>query len=125
MIRYEIYLAQYGWSVLCFIGYTANNTNEICCALDDIDCNGESLTEAYGHLLKDSNDRGLTYSNVKERRSVVAIGKSSDHASIVNTIAHELFHVVVHICSHDGIDLQSEKPCYIMGELCEKIFNTL
>lgn len=81
--------------------------------------------EAYGHLSKDSGDRGLTYSNVRERRSVVAVGKSLDRASIMNTIGHELLHVVAHICNNDEIDMQSEEPCYIMGELCERLFNSI
>ena len=36
-------------------------------------------------------------------------------------IGHELFHVVAHVCGNDGIDMQEEEPCYIIGELCEKI----
>ena len=122
MICREIQLERYGWSVMCFIGYTNDNTNEICRALESMACEGNALNSAYEHLSKDSGDRGLTYSNVKERRSVVAIGKSQSNASIVNTIGHELFHVVEHICSTDNIEMQNEEPCYIMGELCEKLF---
>lgn len=122
MICREIRLERYGWSVMCFIGYTNDNTSVICRTLESMECKDDALNSAYEHLSKDSGDRGLTYSNVKERRSVVAIGKSQSNASIVNTIGHELFHVVAHICSTDGIEVQSEEPCYIMGELCEQLF---
>lgn len=45
------------------------------------------------------------------------------NGSIINTIGHELLHVVSHICEQDGIDMLSEEPCYMMGSLCEKFFD--
>ena len=123
MTRREIRLERYGWSVTCFIGYTLGDAEEICQALENIGCTGNALTEAYGHLSRDSGDRGLTYSNVRERRSVVAVGKSTDRASMANTVGHELLHVVAHICETDGIEMQGEEPCYMMGKLCEKMFH--
>lgn len=80
------------------------------------------IREAYVHLTKESVDRGLTYSNLSERRSVLAIGKCESDGSIINTIGHELLHVVAHICEQDGIDMMGEEPCYMMGSLCEKFF---
>ena len=66
----------------------------------------------------------MTYSNVAERKSVVAVG-ASEAADVVNTIGHELLHVVAHICEKDGIDMLSEEPCYILGQLCEELFKNL
>lgn len=66
---------------------------------------------------------GLPYSNLSERRSVLAIGECESDGSIINTIGHELLHVVAHICEQDGIDMLSEEPCYMMGSLCEKFFD--
>lgn len=125
MIMRKIHLEQYRWSVTCFIGYTADDTDEICHALEDIGCNGHSLESAYMHLSLSSDERGLTYSNVDKRESVVAVGASDNKGNLVNTIGHELLHVVAHICDNDGIDMQGEEPCYMMGELCEEIFNSI
>ena len=125
MMRREIYLPKHEWSIVCFIGYHPHDSDEICHALSDIGCNGNPLSEAYEHLTKESTDRGLTYSNLSERRSVLAIGECEADGSIINTIGHELLHVVVHICEHDGIDMMSEEPCYIMGSLCEQFFQVV
>ena len=122
MIERLIQLPKYDWSIVCFIGYQPPDADEICHALSDIGCNGNPLSEAYKHLSLSSGDRGLTYSNLSERRSVLAIGKCESDGSIINTIGHELLHVVAHICEQDGIDMLSEEPCYIMGTLCEKFF---
>lgn len=121
MTRSGIVLDRYEWGVTCFIGYDEEDVDEICNTLEVIGCEGDALFEARRHLSKDCDKRGLTYSNVRLRQSVVAIGRSPSHASMANTIGHELFHVVAHVCGSDGIDIQSEEPCYIMGELCEKV----
>lgn len=125
MMRREIYLPKYEWSIVCFIGYQPPDSDEICHALSDIGCNGNPLSEAYGHLTKESTDRGLTYSNLSERRSVLAIGECESNGSIINTIGHELLHVVVHICERNGIDMLSEEPCYMIGSLCEQLFQVV
>ena len=123
MTRHEIRLEHGRWSVTCFIGYHADaDTDEISRALEGMGCTGEALLEAQRHLAKDSEDRGLTYSNVRGRESVVAVGRSGDHASGINTIAHELLHVVQHVCEQDGISMTGEEACYMMGELCERVF---
>ena len=121
MTRGEITLDRYEWGVTCFIGYDEEDVDEICDALEEIGCEYDALFEARRHLAKDSDERGLTYSNVRLRQSVVAIGRSPSHASMANTIGHELFHVVAHVCGSDGIDIQSEEPCYVMGKLCEEM----
>ena len=75
MMRRVIELPKYDWSIVCFIGYQPHDADEICHALSDICCNGNPLSEAYKHLSLSSGDRGLTYSNLSERKSVLAIGK--------------------------------------------------
>lgn len=52
----------------------------------------------------------------------LAIGECESDGSIINTIGHELLHVVSHICEQDGINMMSEEPCYMMGSLCEGFF---
>lgn len=121
MTRNEVILDRYEWVVTCFIGYGEGDVYEICNALEGIGCDGDALIEAHRHLAKDSHERGLTYSNVRLRQSVVAIGRSPSQASMANTIGHELFHVVAHVCGNDGIDMQEEEPCYVMGKLCEEM----
>ena len=123
MTRHEIRLEHGRWSVTCFIGYHADaDTDEISRALEGIGCTGQALLEARRHLAKDSENRGLTYSNVRGRESVVAVGQSGDLTSGINTIAHELLHVVQHVCEQDGISMTGEEACYMMGELCERVF---
>lgn len=125
MIVRDISLRRYGWSVICFIGYRPCDCERICSELREIGCGEKALDEAYIHLSKGSGDRGLTYSNIGDRKSIVAVGLSDDEGSIVNTIGHELLHVVAHICEEEKIDMLGEEPCYMMGSLCESVFKSI
>lgn len=66
---------------------------------------------------------GLTIS--KKRHSILIIGRSSSLAQFLNTLVHELFHLSVHISNHYDIDLNTEKPAYLIGELIHLIFSPL
>ena len=117
MTRHEIRLEHGRWSVTCFIGYHADaDTDEISRALEGIGCTGQALLEARRHLAKDSEDRGLTYSNVRGRESVVAVGRSGDLASGINTIAHELLHTLRHLnilCLQVGYDIGKSQHTFV------------
>lgn len=55
----------------------------------------------------------------------MTIGHSEEESDMVNTIGHELLHVTAHICETYDIDMSGEQACYIMGELCGKVFNSI
>lgn len=122
MTERTISLQDYLWSVRCFIGYEPSDAPYICRALESIGCGDRAIHEAYEHLSHGSNDRGLTYSNLSSAQSIVAVGRSHTKAGTINTIGHELLHVVSHICERYHIDMHTEEPCYIMGSLCEALF---
>ena len=50
---------------------------------------------------------------------------TTEESEMVNTIGHELLHVTAHICEAYDIDMSGEQACYIMGELCGKVFNSV
>lgn len=122
MIRQDIYLEKYDWNVMVCHVSNKEEAEEAIDLLISIGCKGNPLMEAYDHISSDKTNRGLTYTNVIERISVVIIGKATSDGEYINSISHELFHVVAHICKHLGIDMQGEEPCYLMGWLCQSIF---
>lgn len=122
----ETSLEGHVWRVTLFMGYsTEEDARRIVYALRGIGCGGAALEEAEAHLLRNSERRGLTYSNVRRRWSVVAVGECRSRADMVNTVGHELLHVVAHACEEDGIEMKGEEPCYMMGELCERVFEQI
>lgn len=125
MIRRDLTLKRCDWRVCCYIGYESDDAVYLCQELTAMGCRGEKVREAFEHFMRGGHDSGLTYSNKKTRSSMVAIGCTDSRGGEVNTIGHELLHVVAHVCEADGIDMQGEEPCYMLGELCEKMFDEL
>lgn len=125
MIRRDIRLDKYDWDVRCFIGYDSGDAVHLCNELMTIGCGIEATSKAYRHFINGGESRGLTYSNVKGKVSIVTIGRSEEESEMVNTIGHELLHVTAHICEAYDIDMSGEQACYIMGELCGKVFNSV
>lgn len=122
MTARRIVLDKYDWEARLFVGYEREDAACLCQELAAIGCRDEALRSAYAHLSSGGEGSGLTYSNVRERVSVVAVGASAERGDMANTMGHELLHVVAHICGQDGIGMQGEEACYMMGELCEGVF---
>lgn len=121
MIEQEIYLEKYDWNVIVCHVANQENVDEAMDLLSSIDCKGQPLLDAYDHISTNTPNKGLTYTNVSKNTSVVLICKSTSEGEYINSLTHEMFHVVEHICNHLGIDMQGEEPCYLMGWLCQSI----
>ena len=121
MISQEIYLEKYDWRILVFYGLKAADTEEVCNSLVQIGCTEKAVESAREHCLRGMPNTGLTYSNLAGRKSVVAVSRTTTEYEFVNTVTHEMFHVVTHICESLGIDLKEEEPCYMMGWLCQAV----
>ena len=121
MIKQEIYLEKYDWNVIVCHVANQEDVDEAMDLLSSIDCKGQPLLNAYDHISTDSSNKGLTSTNVSKKTSVVLICKSTSEGEYINSLTHEMFHVVAHICNHLGIDMQGEEPCYLMGWLCQSI----
>ena len=115
MIKQEIYLEKYDWNVIVCHVANQEDVDEAMDLLSSIDCKGQPLLDAYDHISTDSSNKGLTYTNVSKKTSVVLICKSTSEGEYINSLTHEMFHVVAHICNHLGIDMQGEEPCYGMA----------
>lgn len=125
MIRRDLTLKRCDWRVCCYIGYESEDAVFLCQELTAMGCRDDKIREAFEHFMRGGEGCGLTYSNRDERKSFVAIGRTNSHGDMVNTVGHELFHVVAHVCDADGVNMQGEEACYIMGELCEKIYKSI
>ena len=74
MMRRVIELPKYDWSIVCFIGYQPPDADEMCHALSDIGCNGNPLSEAYEHLIKESVDRVLPIPTYQKEEVCLPLG---------------------------------------------------
>lgn len=68
---------------------------------------------------------GMTYTNTKEKISLVCIGETDSDEQFVNTVIHEAKHVQSHICDYYGISEGSEKAAYLMGYIAQRMYRML
>lgn len=64
-------------------------------------------------------NKGITYSNVDTRKTVVVIGWTTSKAEYMNSLSHEMLHVVQHISEQFLINMYGEEACYLLGGLVQ------
>lgn len=123
MIRLTLDIVSYGWTAEVFLAVHSFDADAVLACLRAIDCDDEYLVKAEENLRQSRLNRGLTYSNIALRRSVMVVGAASSASECANSLVHELHHLVAHICEGANVDLSSEEACYLAGGLAQLIHN--
>lgn len=76
---------------------TCEDLNYIIETLKEINCPNIYIKEAIDNLENCNLNSGLTYSNLKLKSSVIVIGITSSFGQLINTIAHEYYHLLCHL----------------------------
>lgn len=122
MMQSVVYLDKYHWRVSIYILEQCGEGAEVAEALSDAGCRGSDLLNSLDVINSCDTNVGLTYTNQEMRNSIVMVGLQDDRAEFVNTIHHELFHVISHICQKDHIDNNSEEAAYLAGDIGEAVY---
>lgn len=122
MIKQRFYIGRYGWNVTIFYAVSHYDIAQILEALAKINCPEEYMAMTADNLKKGKVNSGVTYSNDAWRCSVVVIGLCDSAEEYANSIAHERAHLVTHIASKCGLDLEGEEICYLTGDIARRMF---
>lgn len=106
----------YNWRVTILYECTCDDIDYIIRILKDINCPNKYIKEALHNLQSCNLNIGLTYSNTNLQSSVIVVNKTSSFAQLINTIAHEYFHLICHISKILGIE-DEEELAYLNGNL--------
>ena len=87
--------------------------------LRDLGCSGIPLKDACNLVLEGEANKGITYSNVDIRKTVVVIGWATSKAEYMNSLCHEMLHVVQHVSEQFLINMYGEEVCYLLGGLVQ------
>lgn len=124
MIHFKIHINKLDWSIECFITTDDSKLEEIKCKLENIGCSKHTIRRA-GQILSEQCDSGFAYSNLKERKSIMVINKSTSIEEFVNTYNHEKNHIEMHICEALGFDPYGEVAADLSGCLAQRLFSTM
>lgn len=123
MIHQEITIPRYDWHVYAYYAVDCYYIDEIVSRLRELGCDDNFLRIAERNMACGNLDHGLTYSNIKASESVMVVGLASSAEQFLNSLAHELFHLVNHICEARGIDIGSEEAAYLMGDTAQQCYS--
>lgn len=119
MAEQEVYLERYDWIVHVLHNVRSMDAMYIRKHLRDLGCKGVPLEDASNLMLKGEANKGLTYSNISTRKSVVVIGWTTSLSEYANSLSHEMLHVVQHISEYFLINMYGEEACYLLGSLIQ------
>ena len=106
----------YNWRVTILYECTCDDIDFIIETLKEINCPNKYIKEALNNLESCSLDIGLTYSNTKLKSSIIVINKTSSFSQLINTVAHEYYHLICHLQKTLEID-DEEELAYLNGDL--------
>ena len=87
----------YEWEVTILYKTTCDDIDFIIETLMGINCPKNYIERALDNLEECKLNSGLTYSNLRLKSSVIVINNTSSFAQLINTVAHEYYHLICHI----------------------------
>lgn len=125
MKRQLIHIPEYGWRVYVYYDTTPKEAREVIGMIYRLGCSEEGILRTYEQLSSGVLNNGFTYSNRVLKRSVMSLGRTSSFAQFLNSFVHELHHLVTHIGTTVGLDLEGEDICYLSGSIAQKMYPIL
>ena len=112
-------MERYDWTVHVMYDVQSKDAMKVRRYLRDLGCSGIPLEDACNLVLEGEPNKGITYSNVDTRKTVVVIGWTTSKAEYINSLSHEMLHVVQHISEQFLINMYGEEACYLLGGLVQ------
>lgn len=122
MIVQNIYLEDWDWHITIYYAVDTYYTDEILEELEYVGCSTNELARAEYALRNGHYNTGLTYSNLKNRYSVVIIGLTTTPEEFQNTFDHEKGHLAMHIGEALDMDIFGEEYQYLSGMIGQLMF---
>ena len=117
LLAQEFTLNKWNWRVRVFYVVDLIPIDFIIEELYGIGCNDEDINSAIDVLGSGENNRGITFSNDKNRESIIVVGETTCPAQFSNSFDHEKLHLAMHIARVNDINPFSEELAYLAGEI--------
>ncbi len=124
MIVQLIYLEKYDWLIKVFYNTTPEDSEVILKELDDIDCEPDAFYKAAEILESGRYNTGCTYTDVEKHVTFVIINETESAKEFLNTLAHEVTHIAMHLGEFYKIDYRSEEISYLVGDIIYEMYDT-
>lgn len=117
MISHEVYIPKIRWQVHIYYAVTGYHAPPILADLVEIDCPPKLMKRIAENLRSGRMDTGFTYSNKQLRCTVMVVGQHSSPAQFLNSLEHELRHLVDDVSDAMNIPVRGEAVAYLTGDI--------
>ena len=122
LLAQDFDLEDWNWKVRVFYIVDTIPIDFVLEELESIGSTADDLEAATLTLDGNLENKGLTFSNVFTRESIIVIGVTSCPAEFQHTYDHEKLHLAMHIAREDKIDPYSEELAYLVGDIGYNMF---
>lgn len=117
MLTHDVYIQNLDWQVHVYYAVTGYHAPPILADLREIYCPPKLLKRIARNLRSGEMDTGFTYSNKHLRCTVMVVGMHSSPAQFLNSLEHELRHLVDDISDAMYIPVRGEAVAYLTGDI--------
>lgn len=121
MYRQEVMIPSIGWDVVICYDVRPHDGDIIAYELEKLRCPWHDISRAKSLVESGHPNEGLTYSNERMRRSLIAVGHTSDFWQFIDTVSHEKQHLEQSVCRAFSLDPYGEDIAYISGDISAAI----
>ena len=89
----------------------------------NIDINGYWKVKIIYNAYLGYYNTGFTHTDYKNKVSVVGISLSTSCEEFMDTLIHEIRHLVNDICKYYDVDLESEDASYLTGFIIKRVYS--
>lgn len=125
MIRKEIYVKRFGWTIHAFFAVTDYWVEPIMDLLWQLDCDADTAKRVYENLTSGDLNTGLCYSNYAKKESVMVIAKTSSADEFFNSFLHEMSHLQGHVCNVLFLSPMGEEIAYFTGDVAMELYPSI
>ena len=109
------------WCATFLFSLDGHDEKEVLRQLIDCDPPASIINKVRENLDAGRKNSGFTYSNTKERQSLIYVSPTSSGGEFLSSFVHELAHLVCDICVTDEISLRGEEIAYLQGEIARQL----
>lgn len=108
------------WGLLLCTEYSSKDYEEMYAIMENFGLSEQEIDQSFEVLSKQNT--GMTVTDFSHMMSVVFISKAVSDDQWLDTLFHELKHVVEHISLFYKVSSQSESSAYLQGEIGRQLF---
>lgn len=121
MIKQGFDIGRRKWYVMCYYDiHTDKELHEVYGTLLSAGCPDDEAQRAC--MVLSRKNTGYTFTNFRERLTVMFIGEATSPEQMYDTIQHETKHATEHISEYYNVDPSSEESAYLQGEIARNMF---